>query len=86
MITKQSARVFAFRDNTLLPSMVPFPVIKQNLKIMALINAAPVSVVLEVARLVPQLKANVVLRGVRAVLMLSCFYDVAFQFHPRLCL
>lgn len=43
MISKQSAHVFAFRGDTLLPSMVPFPLIKQNLKIMALINAAPVS-------------------------------------------
>lgn len=56
MISKHSACVFAFRGDTLLPSMVPFPVIKLNLKIMALINAAPVSVSLEVARLVSNLK------------------------------
>ncbi len=85
MISKQSAHVFAFRGDTLLPSMVPFPLIKQNLKIMCLINAAPVSVVLEVPDWC-QTKANVVLRSVRAALTLSCFYDVTFQFHPRHCL
>lgn len=65
--------------------MVLFPVIKEDLRLMALFNVAPVSVVLEVARLVPQLKAHVVLRGLslRALLMLSCFYDVALQFHPH---
>lgn len=53
---------------------------------MAHIYVAPVPVVLEVARLVPQLEAHAVLRGVREIRTLSCFYDVAFQFHPRLIL
>lgn len=65
---------------------IPFSWYQKNLGLMALIYVAPVPVVLEVARLVPQLKARAVLRGVRAILTLSSFYDAAFQFHPRLIL
>lgn len=58
----------------LLPSMVPFPFIKQNLGLMVSINAASVPVALEIARLVQQLKAHVVHWGARTIPSLFMFY------------